>query len=779
MLHVNFRDLRSRHTNYSSQKGSHLLEFAIVVPILLFLMIGAFDINTALQGYTAIQEGVKKSLRCVYPTDGGCVSANSGTINTNYKVTGVQGNKIFVVDTFDYSADATWLTMPRYNAVPNVTVLDQVTYSYNEPEHKQSGDIAYLLQTYTVPFVSGDDLNPRFGTPPSVTGQNNNQRLNFNNNYPRFETTTPEGSPPTFFKKEADSIKMQNDFYSSADVEKFIGATTPFNIPSPFNENTACFISDKLDSPEGEANSALFNKSCNRTNARIAFHVTGTTYAAANNAEGDVLLKIIYENEKGEFNNDPKYSEHPEDNYGGRQISGDSGNDDFTARGLTLEDCETDKDGRIVKNTCKYANANDKFTDKYYKEAFAHNGIEVPYNRRFKIAFFLKSRNGNIGWKADSVRIFTSVFEPVLEKDIDCNDWVNTEQAKRIYCPTNHPSLLHARVTGTKDTRFQINTTDASCPKNYGSKNPQADCLSVCPTAEPGAFNVSCSTIPKSMPELAINSYLPSDCQNLIPNESLHSAELKKYKVLNNFAITESAEPGDVFITEQDPGLLLKSEETKDIYLCTELVHKILDEQSSEPAENRPLLKSDSLFVGEKFTLGDNWEDILKQHAKELLKENSLPDSAFIKVGKVQSGVKIFNEMPAYPYTMQVTDVNQHTKKDFGSYDGKNMPSECKDGNYVCKVEFDGYTDGTHAYSEIKLDVATELGKNEINSSFPRATFDSVNDSYRATLSGNIDTLTNTATFTASMNVPMILLGMQDINLSYTDSHRLEKNFAQ
>lgn len=55
-----------------SEKGSYLLEVAVVTMGLVFFIVGAFDVARIFQARGAVRAGVREGLRCLYPTDHGC-----------------------------------------------------------------------------------------------------------------------------------------------------------------------------------------------------------------------------------------------------------------------------------------------------------------------------------------------------------------------------------------------------------------------------------------------------------------------------------------------------------------------------------------------------------------------------------------------------------------------------------------------------------------------------------------------------------------------------------
>ncbi|NBW39490.1 pilus assembly protein [bacterium] len=73
-----------RNKVHTTIHGYSLLEVALSLPILLVLMIGAYDANTAFHGYTALREGVESANRCTWTTEGGCTTFSTSEPSPPY-----------------------------------------------------------------------------------------------------------------------------------------------------------------------------------------------------------------------------------------------------------------------------------------------------------------------------------------------------------------------------------------------------------------------------------------------------------------------------------------------------------------------------------------------------------------------------------------------------------------------------------------------------------------------------------------------------------------------
>jgi hypothetical protein len=147
-------------------RGNYLLEFSAVLAVILPLVLGAIDINSALQGYTAVQESVATTSRCVYPTDSACTSSATfnqatryfdwyrGTVQTEYSI-----------PVANYSGTAHWLTGPRYTW-ETYSALAYQSVSYDVPMRNYqafetgfsaAATLQMPVQKSGLPYVTGSN----------------------------------------------------------------------------------------------------------------------------------------------------------------------------------------------------------------------------------------------------------------------------------------------------------------------------------------------------------------------------------------------------------------------------------------------------------------------------------------------------------------------------------------------------------------------------------------------------------------------------------------------
>lgn len=158
----------------ATRRGNYLLEFAAVLAALLPVVLGAIDINSALQGYSAVHESAETAARCLYPTDAGCTNA-SAFIDVHKFYDWYRDSNVtrFRPEKSDYSGKARWLTAPTYSwdtyAARVYTSASYQTpmtnYQRFAPGVEKRGDMQLTVETKPLPTASGSLNAPSFSYP--------------------------------------------------------------------------------------------------------------------------------------------------------------------------------------------------------------------------------------------------------------------------------------------------------------------------------------------------------------------------------------------------------------------------------------------------------------------------------------------------------------------------------------------------------------------------------------------------------------------------------------
>ncbi len=124
---------RSSDISGTQALGAYILEFAIVLPILLVLILGAFDIVKLLHAYTATRDSVNTALRCLWAADDprctrSTIAAGATSAVYDWFLDPRAGTHWQEPQT-QYHAQAAWLHMPTFHFEKNVEVLTSVSYT--------------------------------------------------------------------------------------------------------------------------------------------------------------------------------------------------------------------------------------------------------------------------------------------------------------------------------------------------------------------------------------------------------------------------------------------------------------------------------------------------------------------------------------------------------------------------------------------------------------------------------------------------------------------------
>ena len=112
------------------QRGTSMLEFSLVAPLLLLILLGAYDLNRFLHVQHALRVAADLTLRCIYPTDPECLVPSSiEPPNRLFDWFQLDADTPYIVPLYNYSARATWHELPILQFKPRATVLGRVHYS--------------------------------------------------------------------------------------------------------------------------------------------------------------------------------------------------------------------------------------------------------------------------------------------------------------------------------------------------------------------------------------------------------------------------------------------------------------------------------------------------------------------------------------------------------------------------------------------------------------------------------------------------------------------------
>jgi hypothetical protein len=385
------------------ERGSYILEVAGVIVGIAVFMVGVSDVVRMFQARGAVRAAVNDGLRCLYPTDAGCVESarNSLSPPTKRYNVWVWGSG-YRIPQEAYVASARWHTEPVYEVPVDSGELasldleqDPFQYATREVLYPTTAHIAYMAQISQLPHVhGGTPLEPYFVDPITRERATPQRTLSLS----RVRGVTSEGTAywetggfnerfklgsVSFSMKEAWPLATQDRAKISMLAGR--GATSLPCFSGPLRRSLAGV---SIDVGAGSLarcayrgdSSGIWNNSA--LSVPLMFRVSGKTQGTNRVGEGRVLLSMSWQSAAGS-------GTVP---LGGRVIkSGGSGN--FIPRGLSKED---------IRDNLEY-----QYKD-YGEELALYGRLPlIPQDATVTISIFLLSVNKKpVAWAGDSIEIF-------------------------------------------------------------------------------------------------------------------------------------------------------------------------------------------------------------------------------------------------------------------------------------------------------------------------------------------------------------------------------------
>jgi hypothetical protein len=235
----------------------------LVLPVILGLVVGLVDLTTVLQGYNALREGVRQSVRCVATTDGRCSAGVGAAPLPLFDWYRLGGAPTYFVDRFDLRGNGYYLERLR-RTYTEALVLGAAQLTVPTTD--------FAAKRWVHPATVRTRYNVRETTGAYLTGTN-----------PRSPNFRYAGAPGTdydaqhIFSHQVEEVLDLNRRSVSIDV--------PFDYPL---SNAPCYRSTEIDEAPGVAHSPD-EATCSRTRIPALIFVRG---AARGTGNGKLDLRI-------------------------------------------------------------------------------------------------------------------------------------------------------------------------------------------------------------------------------------------------------------------------------------------------------------------------------------------------------------------------------------------------------------------------------------------------------------------------------------------------------
>lgn len=792
----------NRKSRSGGQRGFSLLEQAMVLPVLLILIGGAIDINTLLQSYSALQEGVNASLRCVYVTDGKCVSTSSDIRPRRYNYYLVARHPVYLIDTYDFSGTASWINRPVYHFSNfQAQVLSRVEYDAQSanlsisrryfPAYRTAD---YVLRTASMPYITGSGRNPAAHYRGARTGM---REAHFGN--------YPSDSLPI------SSVDLQTD---AQDVSSTFEFTVPDGEPNVFE-------STSFERPPSDDQSAgTFTLPVSKQFADVALHITGNKAKTALGALGGIQIDLQhYLRDEGKWENSASL--------GAQQLgraAGEASQANFVIRGLLPEFIDND----VAE----------------YQELHSYSPIRLKYGDRYRVRFTLHSDSGTVGWQGAELKIFYPVQEARSQR-FDCQGGMppcttgfscQTSAPAAIFHsapviqqelgPVRHdaPILLQSCSSGETSLQdslsahgisecsanFDIQLDPGTCPFQTASRNCPAigtsaggspnvgvsqlpatdgkiwnshEALDICPPPTIGIFGAA--QLPRwevTVAALPSDDVLPgSDGSfSLIKENCAATLQWPLGSSLANYPHLSYAQSAQGFSPHYTDGFdpaAIKAD-THSGFACAEfpLANSKVDVEIGSGNDDQHA----SLFYGVHSKPACDWAEALRLDA---IRFNLMPREAFFTANSpalsTEKTLSLIDPPACIDPSPELTwsEPDKRSLLPGGPFEEGELPEDCRKLGNSCQVEFAGFGPGAQGSSTYNFEYASQhFGFNEIQAHYPRARWNCAEKDC-----ASIQVMRDGAFMQAqgSIRVPLYILGRNTVELRYVNRERREEEFIR
>lgn len=503
-----------------NQKGTSLFEFALVLPALMLLTLGAVDINRVLHERQALQEAAKSAARCLYATDGDCLQ-HSAPPAPNLSWFQQDWQPTFLFPLKNYSASVSWGSHTVNTVQAQINTVQSGSYSLLSRSYDATVQLQgdwkikklYWLRRGGFPSITPgsnaggnpvQDDNPRLASAQS--GQGHHISIDVTN-----VPAVMPSQPPHFSTLAIHHSSAWSGGTTASDSNPAQLGYVDFKIPDPYRRAdsmglvpagfSATFpIAGSAPIPEidcfAKTNSTNDHKGpkCNSGwpsgfDASAASEVTTHTYVLlrvtgdAHNADGDQGRVVIslQENPLGSAS-----TKGTPISLGGQVYAG-SGAADFWFRGAP------------DSNTPHFPGYKVKIgTDTHGTPIYSdfHAPIKVKYNTRYRLLFHISDPDPStslpVRYTVDNVDIWYPRYD-LREAEIDCVGLVTAQgvAATEGQCSSPQLNRFNPAIPSTGLSSYQsvpYTISNLCVPYGQTAKNVAATQISGAPDNNPNHY---------------------------------------------------------------------------------------------------------------------------------------------------------------------------------------------------------------------------------------------------------------------------------------------------
>ena len=724
---------------FKNQVGFATIEYAVLTIAFLGMIISIVDLSRIYLAKQSVQYATSKTLRCLSPVDGKCLSEQIASYEPQYEVVKTKLEERWSYQNATFSGEASWLETPTIlYSDPQATILDNITYyrklydaTYNIKSYTPSVDLNLNIIRSTRPYVDIDHQNGH--TSPSFKFINSKDQI-----YPYDIEINNKSSGDNRITRN--TIDITNRSGKMEDLQYI--ARAQFRVPDFPVEN--CFYSTKMEQVNpSDGHIPNLNKSCEKKKIPIVIFVEGGFPAGQHDSlsQGVVHMEIVSP-EQGHLSILGTEDSTTPYNLGAREftyLSGDETHSNFFPRGVDLSILSKPSSASEFK---RYSN------------------IYVEPKKLYALRFYGQvTKKNSTGWRLKRITLYFPKYRNFVAFDQQCaefdkqngkclkvrynkkdftnqsffTNWKPNEKIQIVSlgckasgsilsvsnCPSNSvcstPSL--SKEANNLCSISEKNMFTKNCPDNFGisgdanSLSNKKTALQICEADKDSEIDFN-NPVVVSEKDITLKASFVHSINNCndpkLSEELLHNSDLSKYKKIKTWTKKENLEP-NIIKSTSNPEELIKTAE----FSCPEikLAKKVYDSTLLQETDvNIRDQFTSSLFNGEHnlINVGCNWEEKLKSDAIKL----GMNENAFFK-GKKQDSKIYF-----LPYPTNSLCFTQISKKDFfsdtatnqGIFTASEMPEDCNDTDVKCDLDFKGYIKKEDGDFEINKQIANDLG---------------------------------------------------------------------
>lgn len=426
---INFLKKKTKFNRKSlSTLGFSTFESILLIPAVSALIFGALDVSRILQAYSAVEEGVTSSLRCIYPTDANCNLNTSNDLQARYNFYSTTTNTQWLRQRVRYTAEVSWLEKPgttfkgftptiigefEYTLPPKARRVKRTTEvaSVNFQHNIMQANSPYIVNPSTLSSNYNATQGLRF-----VFGSNN---LNTSRNYPSAD-------------ESLDGVISLN---STSNQEEII--LNNINGPKFDNNNLPCYRGRNFNNfVRIDAREANYTNSCSTSWIPFTFYLKGEQLSRAGGRVKLLAKNIITQSSYKAFQNGVQPNL----------------NDWVDLGAQTFEENLTGavRDASFVPRGARQWSGD--FGDDNYPEYSKYSKIYAKPGKKIKLKLILErtsqSSIGNeVSWRATSISTFSPVISSYKSKErVICEDAKTEKDCKVRYPLTNINIPINGKI---------------------------------------------------------------------------------------------------------------------------------------------------------------------------------------------------------------------------------------------------------------------------------------------------------------------------------------------